>query len=371
MFNIEANKPIPILKPREALKPDDIKFQFKENTPSRFHRYEIKLPISPQCPPVSQTFDEITLIMWVKKSISSNNIKDFGDCAFLFCCGLASNPFQLDNQDASFINYFAQKLNAVGISSPVFLGLSCPGFTGSEPKKSLSLTEKNLSAENYAYLIAYVLDALQIDHAPVIGHSAGAEAALLYLSSVNKKLIYWATENDNNRPIIALNPAINKNGAFRFSMLAFAEKLKLILPEFAQKGLTKGVIRFLLTLPWFTNLPTPAKEQILMHLNESYNHRVAYERKLTELARKSPIDTEILKNALIITARKDRLTPANPYFIGVFPNYNISSIGHDDVFIYPSIQAQYINKIIGYLSKKNFFNKLIYSPTNKKNREVK
>jgi pimeloyl-ACP methyl ester carboxylesterase len=331
---------------------------FERKTSSGFYKYEVELPMFG---PLNQSFDNVYLTVWSRQKIKPEDMFGFLNRQetnkYLLCSGFAANPNQFDRANTSFIGAFDEKLSAQGRQNSVFIGLSCPGFTGTKVRKSLidskQVNSKNVSVNTYADLIEYVVKSLSLQsNTSLIGHSAGGAAALEYQSRLLRNKLHLFSDAKISSKIIALNPAIHINQAKQFNTIKNLLIAKDIVPGQRLKKIPmRLVVQWLLGLEKikYKKLSESQKKQVDLHVDELLENPELSLAKLDDLS--EPMErTELTRrSSLIISGTKDRITlfeDINKEYGNVFP---IDGVHHDDIFIDSEIQDKYLTLMIDFL----------------------
>lgn len=366
-------------RPELTGEPNEFKISLKEKTPSGFYKYKVNLPLNPSdrilklvhqhgaefpVDRVGLTFYSenaltgVTTLDELRTLISENKAQSMFPVMLLN--GLLSNSDQYDRTDRSFVKKLTDMLHAEpkfqGVN-PLYIGMSAPGFTGTE----LSLTRfghLDVGVMRYEAILEAVMEELQFPkvRGAVIGHSAGGAAVLQYEHETT----------DNRLAKIALCPAIHLDKAPQFDRIDKALQLQENTLSLLNPLTTKPadfashiVIRHLLGIPQhipFATLPKPVQEQITMHVNELNTHRYATHQKLKELHIPLPRGQNTVQAALNIVAERDVLTPPEQIKQG-FPEDTISFLTipdghHDDIFIYEETQTMVLPLIASYIANR-------------------
>jgi pimeloyl-ACP methyl ester carboxylesterase len=338
----------------------------QEKAPSGFYKYTVHLPLPslnkymPSNTPVP--LDTIDLTVWsydqmqihtldeFKQFISEDNEKHL--TPILLLNGLMSNSEQFDRQNTSFIQKLTkaarmQNQNDTHPFIPVFIGMSGPGFTGSEVNTLPHYGPLDVGVRRYSSVIASVVDELSLpSHGALIGHSAGGAAVHQY----------QLDHPGDNRPKVSLCPAIHVNKAPQFETIRALLNLQSAVIGMSRILCTwssNKVVRWLLGLPLTGTLPPSSQAQVAMHVSELDKHRDTTMAKLTELHMPLKQDEKTLSNTLTLIAAKDHLTPPKQIKKG-FPNdfsgfIRMPKTHHDDIFMKDKTQDMAIPLIAHYL----------------------
>lgn len=358
----------PIELPRAANNPLEFSIIGQEKiTPSGFYKYQVRLPlpsldkyIPTNSPPTPIPLDSVSLTVWAKNKIEATNLDELRQLIsgntpekyvpIMLLNGLMSNSEQFDRTNTSFIQKLTNASRIEGSEfNPIFIGMSGPGFTGSEVNKLPKYGPLDVGVRRYSSIVASAVDELRFpQHGALIGHSAGG--AVVH---------QFQLDHPNNLLKVSLCPAIHIKKAPQFETIR-----ALLGVQSAVIGLSRilcmwssdKVVRYLLGLPLIGKLGASSQAQVDMHVAELDIHRLATITKLVELNMPLKQDENIISSTLTLIAENDRLTPPKQIKKG-FPDdftgfIHIPKAHHDDIFMKESTQNMVIPFIARYLLTK-------------------
>ncbi len=352
--------------------PNEFRMTFKEKTPSGFNKYILNIPLHPSKAILEKLeqqgaqfpLDRVKLTLYSENDLSI--VKDVetlqkiigekeqSSFPVMLLNGLLSNSDQYDRTGTSFIRKLTDMVRSDGTHgsfNPLYIGMSAPGFSGSQ----LSLADYgplDVGVRRYEAILEAVQDELRFPKVKgaIIGHSAGGAAVLEYEhETIQDRLAK-----------IALCPAIHLREAPQFD---YIDKLltlqeRTVYPSEMLRNVTSHkVVRYLLGIPQgipFKKLPKQVQEQIEMHVAELEAHRYATHQKLKELYIPLRRGQPTIQATLNVVAEHDILTPPSqiragfPEDIGAF--LTIPNGHHDDIFINEETQTMVLPLIASYIA---------------------
>lgn len=380
--------------------------KYEVNIPltSSFKDLDIKLPQG--VPDISikdalhLDMETVTLTVWSEHPLQLSN----GDLSSLstilqrkeppiltsfFASGFLANSEQLDRQN-SFVETLSKSFHENDLRhtqfSNIIIGISCPGFSGSETDNPPD--KDSIGVERYSHLLKALMVTLQPKKTALIGHSAGGAAALLLQHQINEidketdPYMYELIRKTASlrHSISALHPAINSSVAKQFIAMKDLNQLKYMfhvdmesleqmkrkigfLKSLPEDILTRIVVKWALGLNPFTTGTKDQEDQVTLHCDEFNRHPHAGYAKLDDLKLPQKHGQETGIKTLIITGSEDRITPLLQILQGfaligekerkVTPRMiqdaegilDVAQTGHDDIFIYPSVAQAYADRI--------------------------
>lgn len=307
----------------------------------------IKLPPNLEDKPLNEVLDidmdSVVLTAWSEKElnlvegdISSLtqilNAREPKTLTTLFGSGFLADSQQLDRHN-SFVEQLTQSYHTQSQKSDfnsILLGVSCPGFTGTETKHAPN--KDSIGVQKYSQLLKAILLTLHpyneqryYGKTQLIGHSAGGAAVLnlVHELSIDSKDPYVQAINRhvlNIRALpAALHPAINSSVAKQFILMRDLNQIKYMfgLNNIPQDQLTRIVVRIALGLPPFgptqKMLQDPAirdqEDQVTLHCLEFSKNLHAGYAKLDDLRLPQTHGERTGQRTQILTGSKDVITP--------------------------------------------------------------
>jgi len=356
---------------------NEFRVNYKEQTPSRFFKYEVQLPLNPSAKVIQELkesnaafpMDRVKLTMWSETQLPPiQSTEQLGQLIqeanaashfpVMLLGGLLSNPSQFDRTGTSFIRKLTDMIRADGKHAgfqPLYIGMSGLGFTGSEINTIRDYGKLDVGVRRYQTVLQTVLDELHfpVSRGALIGHSAGGAVVLEHEHKTTNDMLAK----------VALCPAIHLESARQFDLINKLVRLQentIYSVKPLRTWSSEKVVRYLLGIPFATpldKLSVAVREQIRMHVAELEAHRYATHMKLGELNKPLHRGSNTVLSTLSVVAEKDRLTPPSQIRVGFPDHFNgfltLPKAHHDDVFMREDVQSLILPYIASYLMTKS------------------